>query len=125
MPVYASVRSAVAACLLGISSAAAVAAQTGEQFPQRPVRLLVPYAAGGATDIIARQLGAKLNEPWGVGVVVDNRSGASGNIALEVAANAAPDGYTLLVGNVSTNAINETDVREDDVRSSLRASSRA
>jgi tripartite-type tricarboxylate transporter receptor subunit TctC len=79
-----------------------------QKFPQRPVRLLVPYAPGGATDIIARQLAAKLNEVWGVGVVVDNRAGASGNIALEVAAKAAPDGYTLLVGNVSTNAINET-----------------
>jgi tripartite-type tricarboxylate transporter receptor subunit TctC len=68
----------------------------------------VPYAPGGATDIIARQLAAKLNEIWGVGVVVDNRSGASGNIALEVAAKSSADGYTLLVGNVSTNAINET-----------------
>ncbi|HEV7802611.1 MAG TPA: tripartite tricarboxylate transporter substrate binding protein [Burkholderiales bacterium] len=83
-------------------------AQKSSSFPQRPVRLLVPYAPGGATDIIARQLATKLNEAWGVGVVVDNRAGASGNIALEVAAKAAPDGYTLMVGNVSTNAINET-----------------
>ena len=89
---------------------AAAAADTpkGNAFPQRPVRMIVPYAPGGATDIIARQLAAKLNDVWGVGVVVDNRSGASGNIALETAAKAAPDGYTLLVGNVSTNAINET-----------------
>ena len=86
----------------------AAEAQKSNAYPNRPVRLLVPYAAGGATDIIARQLAAKLNEAWGVGVVVDNRSGASGNIALEVAAKATPDGYTLLVGNVSTNAINET-----------------
>jgi tripartite-type tricarboxylate transporter receptor subunit TctC len=83
-------------------------AQQSNTFPQRPVRLLVPYAPGGATDIIARQLATKLNEAWGMGVVVDNRSGASGNIALELAAKASPDGYTLLVGNVSTNAINET-----------------
>ncbi len=83
-------------------------AHKSDAFPQRPVRLLVPYAPGGATDIIARQLATRLNEVWGVGVVVDNRSGASGNIALEVAAKASPDGYTLLVGNVSTNAINET-----------------
>jgi tripartite-type tricarboxylate transporter receptor subunit TctC len=83
-------------------------AQKSSSFPQRPVRLLVPYAPGGATDIIARQLATKLNEAWGVGVVVDNRAGASGNIALELAAKAAPDGYTLMVGNVSTNAINET-----------------
>ena len=84
------------------------AAQKSDGFPQRPVRLLVPYAPGGATDITARLLAARLNEIWGVGVVVDNRAGASGNIALEVAARATPDGYTLLVGNVSTNAINET-----------------
>jgi len=78
------------------------------QFPLRPVRLIVPYAPGGATDLTARQLATKLNEVWGQGVVVDNRAGASGNIALDTAARAAPDGYTLFVGNVSTNAINET-----------------
>src|ERR1700687_4490402 len=90
-----------------VLSTAALAQKPGG-YPQRPVRLLVPYAPGGATDITARLLATKLNEIWGVGVVVDNRSGASGNIALEVAARATPDGYTLLVGNVSTNAINET-----------------
>ena len=101
-------RTLIAAALLTLPLAAAAADAAKSGFPQRPVRLLVPYAPGGATDIIARQLAARLNEVWGVGVVVDNRSGASGNIALEVAAKAAPDGYTLLVGNVSTNAINET-----------------
>lgn len=89
-------------------AALGAAAQKPDTYPQRPVRLLVPYAPGGATDIIARQLATRLHDAWGVGVVVDNRSGASGNIALEVAARANPDGYTLLVGNVSTNAINET-----------------
>jgi tripartite-type tricarboxylate transporter receptor subunit TctC len=101
-------RKLAAVALLAVPFAAAAADAQKSGFPQRPVRLLVPYAPGGATDIIARQLATKLNETWGVGVVVDNRSGASGNIALEVAAKAAPDGYTLLVGNVSTNAINET-----------------
>jgi tripartite-type tricarboxylate transporter receptor subunit TctC len=95
--------------LIGLLLVSPLAASAAEpKFPQRPVRLIVPYAPGGATDIIARQLAAKLNEVWGVGVVVDNRSGASGNIALELAAKSSPDGYTLLVGNVSTNAINET-----------------
>ncbi|MDB5921952.1 MAG: hypothetical protein JWN13_888 [Betaproteobacteria bacterium] len=98
---------ALIALLLTLTNTAAVAQKPGP-YPQRPVRLLVPYAPGGATDITARLLATKLNELWGVGVVVDNRSGASGNIALEVAARATPDGYTLLVGNVSTNAINET-----------------
>lgn len=84
------------------------AAQQTERFPLKPVRIIVPYSPGGATDITARQLASRLTEVWGQQVIVDNRSGASGNIALELAARAAPDGYTLLVGNVSTNAINET-----------------
>jgi tripartite-type tricarboxylate transporter receptor subunit TctC len=98
----------IAVALLTAALPAVAADAQKNNFPQRPVRLLVPFSPGGATDIIARQLAAKLNEQWGVGVVVDNRAGASGNIALEVAAKASPDGYTLLVGNVSTNAINET-----------------
>ena len=84
------------------------AAQTSETYPNHPVKLLVPYAPGGATDIIARHLSSKLEEALGQPFVVDNRAGASGNIALDAAAKAPPDGYTLLVGNVSTNAINES-----------------
>lgn len=84
------------------------AAQPAGKFPTKPVRLIVPYAPGGATDIIARQLQPRISELWGQPVIVDNRPGASGNIALEMAARSAADGYTLLVGNVSTNAINET-----------------
>jgi len=83
-------------------------AQAPVKFPVKPVRILVPYAPGGATDLVARPLATKLNEEWGQPVVVENKPGASGNIALEAAAKASPDGYTLLVGNVSTNAINET-----------------
>jgi tripartite-type tricarboxylate transporter receptor subunit TctC len=96
------------ALLLGAATLPLLAMAQGESYPNRPVKLLVPYAPGGATDIIARQLAAKLEESLGQPFVVDNRAGASGNIALEAEANAAPDGYTLLVGNVSTNAINES-----------------
>jgi len=88
-------------CLLATGAAA-------QDYPTRPVRILVPYGPGGATDIIARIVAAKLTESLGQSFVVENRPGANGNIALEAAAKAAPDGYTLLVGNVSTNAINET-----------------
>lgn len=98
-------RGMLCGCLLALVSAGAVAA---DQFPTKPVRLIVPYAPGGATDITARQLSDGLTKLWGQQVIVDNRAGASGNIALELAARATPDGYTLFVGNVSTNAINET-----------------
>ncbi len=98
-------KNVVYGCLLALASTGAIAA---EQFPSKPVRLIVPYAPGGATDITARQLADGLTKAWGQQVIVDNRAGASGNIALETAARSTPDGYTLFVGNVSTNAINET-----------------
>jgi tripartite-type tricarboxylate transporter receptor subunit TctC len=94
------------AAALAISPLTA-AAQSAESYPSRPVKILVPYAPGGATDIIARIVAAKLTESFGQSVLVENRPGASGNIALEAVAKAPADGYTLLVGNVSTNTINE------------------
>src|SRR5688572_18605336 len=77
-----------------------------QDYPVRPVRLVVPYAAGGLVDIVARITGQKLSEALGQQVVVDNRAGAGGNIALEVVARSSPDGYTLLMGANGTNAIN-------------------
>jgi len=85
----------------------AVAPAMAQEYPARPVRILVPYGPGGATDIIARIVAQRLTESMGQTFLVENRPGANGNIALEAAAKAPPDGYTLLVGNVSTNAINE------------------
>ena len=79
-----------------------------EAYPSRPVKILVPYGPGGATDIIARIVAARLTESLGQSFIVENRPGANGNLALEATAKATPDGYTLLVGNVSTNAINES-----------------
>ena len=84
------------------------AAQAADKFPSRPVRMIVPYSPGGATDIVARQVAQRLSDYWGYQVVVDNRAGGSGAIALETVARATADGYTLMVGNVSTNAIAES-----------------
>jgi tripartite-type tricarboxylate transporter receptor subunit TctC len=78
-----------------------------QDYPNRPVKILVPYGPGGATDIIARIVAQRLTESMGETFLVENRPGANGNIAVEAVAKATPDGYTLLVGNVSTNAINE------------------
>ncbi len=95
------------AAVFGLLLAGGALAQPADTYPSKPVRILVPYSPGGATDIIARQVAARLPEVLPGTYVVENRAGASGNIALEAVARAAPDGYTLLVGNVSTNAINE------------------
>ena len=81
-------------------------AQSADSYPSRPVRMIVPNAPGGSSDFVARILQPKLGELLGVQVVIDNRGGASGNIGVEVAGRSAPDGYTLLLGNVGAMAIN-------------------
>lgn len=90
--------------LLTLGYTCAAGAQT--VYPNRSLRWIVPFPAGGPSDILARLIGQKLGEQWGQQVVVDNRSGAAGNIGTEIAAKAAPDGYTLLMGYVGPVAIN-------------------
>src|SRR5436190_21654451 len=80
---------------------AAAGVASAQNYPNRPVRMIVPYAVGGASDVTARIVAAKLAERLGQGVVVDNRTGAGGAIGTEMAARAAPDGYTLLLGSSS------------------------
>lgn len=93
----------LAACALAALSAFASAQGS---FPNKPVRLIVPAAAGGTTDLLARALGQRLSVVWGQPVIVDNRPGANQIIGADAVAKAAPDGYTLLVSDVSTFAIN-------------------
>jgi len=79
-------------------------AQSG--YPDKPIRIVSPFAPGGTNDYLARIVGRVLSEKWGQSVVVDNRAGAGGNIGAEAVARAAPDGYTLLMGSITTHAIN-------------------
>jgi len=95
-----------------LAAAAAVAFSTAavgvcaQSYPSRPLRFIVPFVPGGATDIMARTIAAKVNESWGQPVVVDNRAGGGGAIAAGMAAKAPPDGYTWFVGTISTLATN-------------------
>ena len=84
-------------------SAATVAAQ--EKYPTRPVKIIVPYAPGGATDITARLFGEQMRQSLGQQFVIESKPGAFGILAIEEMARSKPDGYTLMVGNVTTNAI--------------------
>jgi len=68
-----------------------------QAYPSKPIRIIVPYAAGGTSDILARQIGPKLTEAWGQPVVIENKTGANGNVGADFVAKSAPDGYTLLI----------------------------
>lgn len=89
-----------AACLLVVSAAAGA-----QSYPDKPIRVIVPFTAGGGSDVIARLLGPKLSERLGKPMVIDNRAAASGVVGTDVAAKSAPDGYTLLM-ITSTHAVN-------------------
>jgi tripartite-type tricarboxylate transporter receptor subunit TctC len=80
-----------------------VVAQT---YPARPIRIVVPFPAGGIADLFARVIGQKFNEAWGQPVVVDNRPGAGGNIGAEIVAKSPADGYTLVMGSIGTHSVN-------------------
>jgi tripartite-type tricarboxylate transporter receptor subunit TctC len=100
-------RTVLGAIALTIASPiAALAAQPANDYPNRPVRMIVPFAPGGASDFVGRIIQPALAEQLSQQVVVDNRAGAGGNIGVQVAAQATPDGYTFLLGNVGTMAIN-------------------
>src|SRR5882762_4366805 len=91
----------VSALALAISSTA----YAQDKYPSKPVKIIVPYAPGGGTDITARLFGDHMKNSLGQQFVVENKSGAFGMLAIEEMARSKPDGYTLMIGNVSTNAI--------------------
>ena len=87
----------------GILHASLAAAQA---FPAKPIRIIAPFPPASVADVLARPIAQKMNESWGQPVIVENRTGAAGNVGAELVAKAPPDGYTLLLGTVGTNAIN-------------------
>ena len=91
-----------------VLSAALAAFSAAAQYPGKPVRIVVPFSAGGTTDILARAVGQKLTAAWSQPIVIDNRPGASGMIGAEMVAKAPPDGYTVLMASVAEVAINQS-----------------
>src|SRR3954469_17730433 len=85
--------------LFVIASASVAAPRASDGYPIRPVRVVVPYSPGGSSDAVARILAAKLSDTLGQQFVIDNRPGAAGSLGRELVAKAAPDGYTLLIGD--------------------------
>jgi len=85
---------------------AAPAWAQGSAYPNRPIKIIVPFAVGGIADTFGRAIGVGLTEAWGQPVVIENRTGAGGNIGAELVAKSAPDGYTLVMGNIGTHAVN-------------------
>src|SRR3954451_9099491 len=94
---WGSILLTIAGLLLGI-----VAASAQPAYPNRPIRILVPFGAGGIVDQIARYYGEHLRKTFGQNVIVENKAGASGMIAVEELVHAKPDGYTIMIGNIST-----------------------
>jgi tripartite-type tricarboxylate transporter receptor subunit TctC len=106
MKPWQSVKRLAAHAILASFSAVAATSAYAAEFPEKPIKIIVPFSAGGATDMLARTVGQKLQESWGQPVIVDNRPGAGGNIGAEAGARAAPDGYTLLLVAAGFMAVN-------------------
>lgn len=97
----------VGAAMLGLLASVAIFGPAqAQQYPDRNVTMIVPFPAGGASDITARNVAAKLTESLGKTVVIDNRAGANGSLGATLLKQAAPDGYTILVGSIGVFAIN-------------------
>jgi tripartite-type tricarboxylate transporter receptor subunit TctC len=92
--------------VLGLIALLAASQGFAQSYPSKPIRIIVPYSAGGGTDIVARAVAQKMSENWGQSVVVDNRVGASGMIGADAVAKAPADGYTLLMASPAEIAVN-------------------
>ena len=95
----------LAAILIGALALVAVPV-SGQDYPNKPITLLVPFAPGGSSDLLSRLVAQKMTEAWKQQVIVENKPGGAGNIAMEAAQRAKPDGYTLILGHVGTLAVN-------------------
>src|SRR5712692_6514887 len=98
----AALTAAIAASLL------AAPPSRGQQYPNKPIRIIVPFAAGGTSDILARAIGPHLTTVWGQPVIVENRTGANGNVGADYVAKSAPDGTTMLLSDVGALSINQS-----------------
>ncbi len=99
-------KSMAGTAVLALAAALSHAYSFAQNFPSKPVRIVVPQTPGGASDALARIVGQKLSEKWGQAVVIENRAGAGGNIGMDVVAKSPADGYTLLMSYVGSHAIN-------------------
>ena len=98
-------RHALPTALLFVALAVVAAPSYAQVYPSRPIRIIVPYPAGGTSDILARSIGQKLSEAWSQPILVENKPGANGNVGADFVAKAPPDGYTLLLADIGALAI--------------------
>ena len=100
-----SVRNAARGALALMLANFAIGAASAQDYPAKPIRLLVPFSTGGGNDTLARIFGQKFTDAWGQPVIVENRPGAGGTVATALVARATPDGYTLLISSIATHAV--------------------
>lgn len=97
---------ALLALTTSLTASLSTAQTAAQNYPQKPIRMIVPFTPGGSTDILARSIGQELSKAWGQSVIIENIAGAGGSIGADKAAKSPADGYTLLMGHIGTLAVN-------------------